>query len=448
MSSDVGIKSPDVGIAPLARAFRDGSDDPVLALERALGAAHRGKDDKAILWHVPSALAEAELSRDRHAAKKPLGPLDGIPVVVKDCMDVAGMPSTNGTQFLLDPVATDAPLVRRLRAAGAIIFAKANMHEFGIQPTGVNPWHGTPVNPWDPARIPGGSSSGSAVAVASGIAPVALGSDAGGSIRVPATINGLVGLKPTYGSVPQEGVAALTLDLDHSGPIAWTVEDATQVFEVIAARAVDRSAQPGSAALLADFFEGVEEAAAAAVRAAAREVFGELPSVPTQLCAWATAVEFVIVGTDAQKTCAPHLREHARQIAPDTRIILWLGAGLPEKDRARADAVRAGMRRELDALFEKHDVLLGPAIGCFAPVLHPAARAHGELDTGKIARLAAVTFVTNLTGHPCCVVPCVRSGLPMGMQIIGRRGEEDRVLAAARRVEAKFGPRRPPRWHG
>ena len=436
------------GIGPLAAAFRDRSDDPVRALDRALNAADKGKDDKAILWRVPAARAEAEAAGERFRRGAPLSPLDGVPVVVKDCMDVKGLPSTNGTKFLLDPMPSDAPLVARLRAAGAVIFAKANMHEFGIQPTGVNPWHGTPVNPWDRGRIPGGSSSGSAVAVASGIAPVALGSDAGGSIRVPATINGLVGLKPTFGAVPQEGVAGLTLDLDHSGPLAWTVEDATQVFEVIAARSVDRSAQVRTVALLEDFFEDGEPAAMDRVRAAAREVFPSAEPVKTPLCAWATAVEFVIVGTDAQKTTAPHLRDHAREIAPDTRMILQLGAGLRASDREKADKVRTGMRRELDALLEKYDVLAGPAIGCFAPELNPGAEKYGELDTAKIAQLAAVTFVTNLTGHPCCVVPCVRDGLPMGMQIIGRHGDEARVLAAARRVESVFGPRKPPRWHG
>src|SRR5205823_640371 len=285
-----------------------------------------------------------------------LSPIDGVPVAVKDCMDVAGLPSTNGTSFLTEPVAQDAPLVQRLRAAGAVIFAKTAMHEFGIQPTGINPHFGTPVNPWDPKRIPGGSSSGSAVAVASGIAPVALGSDAGGSIRIPATINGLVGLKPTFGAVPQEGVAGLTVDLDHSGPLAWTVADATDVFEVIAARAVDRKASAQRPALLADFFENGDEAAMRAVRDAAREIFGDLPEVRTPLSAWAAAAEFVIVGTDAVKTCGIHLREHAAEIAPDTRTILHLGAGLSAADRKRADAVRIGMRRELDALLEKHGV--------------------------------------------------------------------------------------------
>src|SRR5437764_8675367 len=325
------------GIGPLAAAFRDRSDDPVRALDRALNAADKGKDDKAILWRVPAARAEAEAAGERFRRGAPLSPLDGVPVVVKDCMDVNGLPSTNGTKFLLDPMPSDAPLVARLRAAGAVIFAKANMHEFGIQPTGVNPWHGTPVNPWDRGRIPGGSSSGSAVAVASGIAPVALGSDAGGSIRVPATINGLVGLKPTLGAVPQEGVAGLTFDLDHSGPLAWTVEDAPQVFEVISARAVDRTVEVRIPALVRDFFEGAEIAVVEQVGAAVREVFGDLIAVQTPICAWATAVEFVIVGTDAQKTCGPHLRDHAKEIAPDTRMILRLGGGLRESDRKRAD---------------------------------------------------------------------------------------------------------------
>ncbi len=240
----------------------------------------------------------------------------------------------------------------------------------------------------------------------------------------------------------------LTFDLDHSGPLAWTVEDATAVFEVISARAVDRTVDVRNPAFVQDFFDGAEIGVVEQVKLAVREVFGDLIAVQAPICAWATAVEFVIVGTDAQKTCGPHLRDHAAEIAPDTRMILRLGGGLPESDRKRADGVRVQMRRELDALLEKHDVLLGPAIGCFAPIIHPAARRFGELDTAKIARLAAVTFVTNLTGHPCCVVPCVRDGLPMGMQIIGRHGDEDRVLAAARMVQAKFGPRRPPRWHG
>jgi aspartyl-tRNA(Asn)/glutamyl-tRNA(Gln) amidotransferase subunit A len=434
------------GIAPLAQAFRSPADDPVRALQRCLAAAARGREDKAILREVPSAQAEAEASRARFVAGAPLGPLDGIPIAVKDCIDVAGMPSTNGTSFLNQPRSADAPLVSRLRAAGAVIFAKTRMHELGIQPTGINPLQGTPVNPWDPKRIPGGSSSGSAVSVASGIAPVALGTDAGGSVRVPAALNGLVGLKPTFGSVPNEGVAGLTHDLDHVGPIAWTVDDAALVFEAIAAQRLERAPFAGTAALLPDLFSGAQDEVQHAVRSAAAEVFGPLDEAATPLCAWAAAVEFVIVATDSQHSCGPFLREHAAELNPDTRMILQLGAGMPLSDRRRADGVRAGMRRELDALLQKHAVLLAPATGAVAPLLHPAARRFGELDTRRLAQLAAVTFVTNLTGHPSCVVPCVRDGLPIGIQIIGPRGGEALVLAAARKVEQAFGPRRPQRW--
>jgi Asp-tRNA(Asn)/Glu-tRNA(Gln) amidotransferase A subunit family amidase len=426
-------------------------DDPVDALERALAAAERARADRAILALVPAARADAEAARDRHRTGTQCGPLDGVPIVVKDCIDVAGVPSTCGTRFLNAPAREDAVVVQRLRAAGAVVFAKTNMHEFGIQPTGVNPHHGTPVNPWDPERIPGGSSSGSAVAVATGIAPMAVGTDAGGSIRIPAAINGLVGLKPTFGAVPLElkptfgavaldGITRLTFDLDHAGPIARTVEEATLLFEVLAGRTIDRNATVASPALLTHFFENVDDPS---VLLATRETFGTLPQVASPYSALAAAVEFVIVGTDAHRLCG----NHADDVAPDTRVILRLGAGLTDADRKRADGVRRAMRQELDALLATHDVLIGPALGCLAPRLRRSARTTGELDTHTLARLAAQSFVTNLTGHPSVVVPCVREGLPVAMQIIGRHDDEARVLAAARMVEQKYGWRRPPRWY-
>lgn len=440
-----------LGVAALARAFRAGQDDPVRALARARAAAEKGKGDHAILWKVEEAEGEAEASHTRHADGAPLSPLDGVPLVVKDCIDVAGYPTTNGTRFLTAKVAKDAALVARLRAAGAVIFAKTNMHEFGCQPTGVNPHYGTPVNPWDPDRIPGGSSAGSAVSVATGIAPAAIGTDAGGSVRMPATLCGLVGFKPTFGAVPTDGCAALTRDLDHAGPLAWTVEDATLLFEAMAQVEVDRRLKPARAALLTDFLEGADPVVVEAVRAAARDAFGALPEERTPACAWAAAVEFVVVGSDASALMAGLLRDHAGEMGGDARTILQLGGGLKPADRAKADALRASMRRELDALCERYDVLIGPAAGTLAPPLHPAARRTGELDTHTMARLAAVTFPANLTGHPSISVPCVPAGSaaqPVGLQLIAARGGDALALAGARAVEALRGPRRPPRWWG
>lgn len=388
---------------------------------------------RAILWRVPPQRGGS-------------GPLDGVSVAVKDSIDVAGVPATNGTKFLTEPATSDAVIVQRLRAAGAVLVAKTNMHELGNQPTGINPHWGTPVNPWDPSRIPGGSSSGSAVAVASGIARMAVGTDAGGSIRIPAAFNGVVGLKPTFGAVPLDGIGCLAFDLDHAGPIARTVDDATMLFEVLAQTMIRRDATVSRVALIAELFDGVRDGVGEAVRQAARTVFGDLPTVSAPLAAWAPSVEFVIVGTDASRLCEPYMKDHARDIAPDTRIILRLGAGLSAGDRRRADRVRAAMRREIDKLLETYDVLIAPSTGCMPPRIHNAARKYGQLDTTKIAQIAGQCFVANLTGHPAVSVPCVREGLPVGMQIIGRANDEARVLAAAREVEKHFGWRQPPRF--
>lgn len=436
------------GINALAAGFREGKDDPVRALERSLAAADAARDDHVLICRLAGAREEAEQALRRHREGRTLGPLDGIPVVVKDCIDVAGERTTVGTRYLDQPAGADAELVRRLRRAGAVILGKANMHELGIQPTGVNPHHGTAVNPWAPDRIPGGSSSGAAVAVASGMAAAAVGTDAGGSIRVPAALNGLVGLKPTYGAVPMDGVARLTEDLDHAGPIGWTVDDVAALFEVLADRKLDTGISAGRVAALADLFEGADEQVTRPVRAAIAEVFGTCPEVRSPATSWAAAVEFVIVSTQAARLIGAELERQAPFMGADTRIILRLGKEIPAEDYRKASAWRQAMRRELEALLAGHDLLLGPAVGSQAPRLHPTAARTGELDTYTMARLAAVTFPANLTGLPACTVPCVREGLPTGLQIIGRPGDEARVLAAARAVEQAFGPRRPPARRG
>jgi Asp-tRNA(Asn)/Glu-tRNA(Gln) amidotransferase A subunit family amidase len=435
------------GIAPLADAFRRRSDTPAALLERLMGAAERAHGHNAFVQYCPNALSDAEASTARFALGKPLGPLDGIPLAIKDCVDVAGVPNQYGTGMQSPAPAANAPVVERLRQAGAVLYAKSRMHELGLQTTGINPKQGTPRNPWGERLIPGGSSSGSSVAVASGLVPAALGTDAGGSVRIPAALNGLVGLKPTRGAVPEEGIGQWSSDIHQPGPIAWTVDDASLLFEAMAHKKLARRPFEGRIAVLSDFMSAAEASMRASVRAAALEVFGRCEEVSTPLCRWAVAVEFVTVA-GALKALKGELAPHLLKLGPDSQLLLQLAWAMPESDAARAARMRLAMQEELDALFQTYDILLAPTSGIFAFPISAAMQRTGLIDNALLGQMAACAFVANLTGHPACTVPCRRDGLPSGLQLIGRVHQEELLLDAARKVEAHFGPRRPPGYLG
>ncbi|HEY1587286.1 MAG TPA: amidase, partial [Polyangia bacterium] len=226
-------------VADYAAAFRKRVADPLQVAERALTAA-RTLDRMDPPMRTFIALDEADVveqaraSAQRWESGQTRGPLDGVPIAVKDEFDVRGYATTAGTRFLGRTKATaDALVVARLRAAGAIVFGKTNMHELGVHPSGLNPWHGTARNPYDPARDTGGSSSGSGAVVALGVTPIALGNDGGGSIRIPAALNGVCGHKPTFGRVPTDGVRLLCWSLESSGPLATTVDDLVTAMTVL-----------------------------------------------------------------------------------------------------------------------------------------------------------------------------------------------------------------------
>ena len=227
-------------VQDFAQAYRDGSVSPVEVAERALAAieasnAHQPPLRAIIAYHAEEVRAQALASEKRLRAGQPLGPLDGVPVAVKDEVDLAGFATFGGTKFLGDTIAeNDSVAAGRLRAAGAMLIGKANMHEIGIGVTGYNQHHGTARNPYDLQRHTGGSSSGPAAAVASGLAPLALGADGGGSIRIPAGLCGLVGLKPTFGRVSECGALPLCWSVAHIGPIAATARDAAIGYAVMA----------------------------------------------------------------------------------------------------------------------------------------------------------------------------------------------------------------------
>ncbi|MDE3077392.1 MAG: amidase, partial [Chloroflexota bacterium] len=216
-------------IAELGRGFRTGELSPVEVTKQAIAQAERlqPKLNAFISLLADSALMQARASEERFARQAPLGPLDGIPVGVKDLIHVEAVRTTAGSKIMASYLAAkDAEVIRRLRAGGAVVLGKTNLHEFAYGATGDVSHFGPVHNPWQLDHITGGSSSGSGAAVAAGICPMALGSDTGGSIRIPAAMCGVVGLKPTYGRVSNEGVVPLAWSLDHVGPLTATVEDA------------------------------------------------------------------------------------------------------------------------------------------------------------------------------------------------------------------------------
>ncbi|MDY7031409.1 MAG: amidase, partial [Thermodesulfobacteriota bacterium] len=215
-----------------AKAYREGKTTPSEVARKVLDVIEMSNTISSPLCAIIAVdsrdvLRQAEAASDRIKNKQALGVFDGVPVAVKDQIDMVPYPTTVGTSFIGgSPATKDATVVARMRAAGALLIGKANMHEIGIGVTGLNPHHGTPRNPYKPDHFTGGSSSGSAAAVAAGICPVALGADGGGSIRIPSSFCGLVGLKPSFGRVSEHGSAPLTWSLNHQGPLAVTATDA------------------------------------------------------------------------------------------------------------------------------------------------------------------------------------------------------------------------------
>jgi aspartyl-tRNA(Asn)/glutamyl-tRNA(Gln) amidotransferase subunit A len=405
-------------------------------------------------------------------AGAPPGPLAGVPVGLKDLIDVAGVRTTAGSRILADHVATgDATVTRRLRAAGAIVVGKLNLHEFAFGPDGANRAHGTSRNPWDAAaaRIPGGSSSGSGVAVAAGLVAAALGTDTGGSIRIPAALCGITGLKPTYGRVSRAGVRPLAWSLDHLGPMTRTAADAALLLGALAgydpadpATSVlpvpdYRLALTGDVkglrvgVLRAFFMDRAAADVAQAVEAAARALEGlgaRVDEAPLPSARLMPAASFAILASEALAYHGAWLRERPGDYQPDVRERLRLGAFVGGAQYVRAQQVRALLRAEVDAALAARDVLLAPTVPLAAPRVdeREVAVAGGRVDV--LAALPQLTRGFNLSGHPVCSLPCgfTAGGLPIGMQVVGRPFDEATVLRAADAYQriTDWHTRRPP----
>ncbi|MBT0668187.1 AtzE family amidohydrolase [Novosphingobium profundi] len=385
------------------------------------------------------ARAEARAVDARVARGEDPGPLAGVPYGVKDLFDLAGLPTTAGAAFRADapPAARDAEAVRRLREAGAVLVASLNMDEFAYGFATINAHLGTTRNPHDLSRLAGGSSGGSAAVVAAGLLPFALGSDTNGSVRVPASLCGLYGLKPTHGALPLEGVFPFAQSFDDVGPFTASLADMVVLWEVLTGTRVPTRGDcaPIRVARLGGRFRAnADPDQLAAIDAIA----GERPLLEIPEIARARSAAFLITACEGGALHRATLATQAMDYDPQVRDRLLAGALLPEALRTEAEEFRSEYRAKVLALMADQDVLLAPATPCTAPLIEdPRIRIDGELRPAR-ADLGIHTQPITFLGLPSLAVPLKRpGGLPLGLQLIGKPGTEPVLFAFARELEDK-----------
>lgn len=410
-----------------------------------------------------AAARDADASRARGA---PLGALHGVPIALKDMLYDPPKPTTGGSGFLAGHrAAVTATVVSRLRAAGAINLGALNMTEFALGPTGHNRVHGDCHNPWDPARIPGGSSSGAGAAVAARLVYGALGSDTGGSVRGPASVNGVLGLKPTYGLVSRNGAMPLSWSCDHVGPLARTAEDIACLLGIIAGHdpadpTTRRAPPPDYAARLATgvaglrigvprrhYFDAVDADVGRALEAALAALAGAgatLVPVDAPAPELLTELGRVLVYAEAAAAHAGFLRAHPEAYSPQVRTRIETGFAIPAPTYLAAAQLRPRYLREFVAgVYGGCDVLATPTLAVAVPTLAATDVGGGESMWAVIAQLVRCVAPFNYLGLPALSMPAGfdAAGMPVGLQLVGPPFAESRLL----RVAAAF--ERVTDWH-
>jgi len=456
----------------LVAAYRAGEVSPVEVTQAALDIIEAGDTDLNAwcLVDADSALSDARASEARWQAHAPRGLADGVPTSVKDLFLTRGWPTLRGSQLITadsNPWDEDAPAVARLRENGAVLLGKVTSPEFGWKGVTDSPLTGITRNPWDHTKTSGGSSGGSASAVAAGMGAWSVGTDGGGSVRIPASFTGVVGMKPTYGVVPLYPASPFGT-LAHAGPLTRSVADAALMLDVIAApdpRDWSALAPPTTSfrAGLNDGVEGMRIAFSsdlgygtndpeveAAVRAAVA-VLAELGAEVTEIdLGWSDPVEAynVLWFAGAAKVLEPFGGRALDRIDPELRLALERHANFSASDFLDATAVRMKLGREMGVLHEQYDVLLTPTL----PIT--AFEAGVNVPAGSTSpdwtSWTPYSYPFNLTQQPAITVPCglTRHDLPVGLQIVGPRHADARILQVAAAYEAaapwSAGHRSPP----
>ncbi|MES9540640.1 MULTISPECIES: amidase [unclassified Actinomadura] len=424
-------------VAGLAGALRDGRTSPGELVERALAEATRLEALNAfVTLDGPGARAAAERAGRELAAGLDRGPLHGIPVAVKDVIDTAGLRTTMGSRHHADRVPEhDAECVRRLRAAGAVIVGKTATHEFAFGPTGDRSLNGATRNPYGDGRLAGGSSSGSAAAVAAGIVPLAVGTDTGGSVRIPAACCGIVALKPTLGAVPTGGVFPVSASLDTVGPMARTADDCLLLWNALVGR--DAPAPDISGArvgwLVPDAVHPVDPRVSAAARAVVEPLLVRDVTVPDiARLRWAyTAIQ----GGEVHRLHAERMAAAPELYDEEVLARLRAAGRFTAEDTAAARELRERVRGAVTDLFGRFEFLAMPTVPVVPPPLGARSLALNGTPVDVRAALLAFTSPWSVLGLPAVSLPAALiDGLPAGVQLIARPGAERLLLAAARHL--------------
>jgi aspartyl-tRNA(Asn)/glutamyl-tRNA(Gln) amidotransferase subunit A len=461
-------------VGELARLVAAKAVSPVEVVQAHLDriAALDGTLKSYITVMGEAALQAAKAAEAAVMAGEALGPLHGVPVGLKDLYCTKGVKTTGGSRILGDWVpAEDATVVTRLQAAGAITLGKLNMHEFAYGPEGINVHYGTSWNPWDRAthRICGGSSSGSGAAVAAGLCPGALGSDTGGSIRIPSSLCGLTGIKPTYGRVSRAGVLPLAWSLDHVGPMCRSAADCALMLGAMAGydpRDPSTSVLPvpDFAAALTGQVRGLRigllrrsflESAGAPQRQAVEQAVKALETlgasvreVTLEQMRYAAGAAAAVISAESYAYHEPWIKTRAAEYGPDVRERLLVGAFVSGSEYLKGQRVRRLIRDEVDRALAGADVLIAPTLPIAATLVDArAVDIDGQTHPVRPS-LVRYTRPFNVSGHPAASVPCgfTAEGLPIGMQVIGRPFDEATVLRVADAYQrvTDWHARRPP----
>lgn len=459
-----GARIP-TGIKRLGEAYGSGTLTPVGVTKEYLSRieALNPRLNCFITILGDSALKAAADSERRYMAGHPVGPLDGVPIAIKDLVYIEGVKCTAGSRILADNVAPyDAHVVRKLKAAGAVLLGTTNLHEFAAGVTSVNPHYGPVRNPWDEERIAGGSSGGSAAAVAAGMAAGAIGTDTGGSVRIPAALCGVLGLKPTYGRVSRLGVVPLASSFDTVGVLARSARDAGLLLAVVAGHekedltTVEAEAADYVQALTAPlasprvgvvrnyFFDNVDPAVEAnfdSFVSRLRELGCAVSDVSLDWVQGAFERWLPIRGAEAT---AFHLKwfESAPELyGEDVRALLEQGRGVSGVDYVAAVNARPSFMERFADTMREFDFLAVPCTAVPAPRLDQATVHVKGKDQSVRAALIKPSIPFNYIGAPVASVPSgFAAGLPLGVQLAGRLFDEAGVLRLAHAYEAKFGP--------